>query len=505
MRGITRRATLVTIAVALFIACGSKTTPPGPQPSNTLGINPTAQSAGAEGGTFSATVSSNTSWTASAGAAWLTITSGGSGNGNGTINYTAAANAGAARTAQLTASGGGLNATLTVTQAAAAGPPSPSATLTVSTTVQRVAPGGESRTVDVASNVAWSASSNSSWLTITSGASGNGNGTVAFTAVANPGAGRTGPITVTGGGLTATVSVPQDAVSAASLTLNPTSQTVAAGGETRSVAVTTTVAWTAVSDSTWLTITAGASGSNNGTVTYAAAANNTGSARSGTITVSGGGATATHTVQQPAVVAPPPPAPVINPTSNSPTTAGGAFTAAVTATGAWTAASNQPWLTITSGASGSGNGTLGYSVAVNAGGARTGTITVTGAGGTATMTVSQAGVVPFAANFTWSTDAGACDLETGGAATVVNCTFDASSSTSPTPITNYRWDFSTLPGGDASGRIVNRTTPTVTGIVLGCGVPATFLAARDVTLTITNSAGTTSVTKSVLFRRDSGC
>jgi len=52
---------------------------------------------------------------------------------------------------------------------------------------------------------------------------------------------------------------------------------------------------------------------------------------------------------------------------------------------AWTASSNVPWITITSGASGSGPDTVTYSVAANTGSAQTGTIT---AGGQ-TFTVNQ--------------------------------------------------------------------------------------------------------------------
>ena len=44
----------------------------------------------------------------------------------------------------------------------------------------------------------------------------------------------------------------------------------------------------------------------------------------------------------------------------------------------WTAVSNQSFITIVSGATGSGNGTVNYSVAVNNGVARTGTITIAG-------------------------------------------------------------------------------------------------------------------------------
>lgn len=57
----------------------------------------------------------------------------------------------------------------------------------------------------------------------------------------------------------------------------------------------------------------------------------------------------------------------------------------------WVAVSNDAWITITGGASGTGDGMIAYDVAANAGVARIGTITVTGAEGEFTHTVYQAG------------------------------------------------------------------------------------------------------------------
>src|SRR4030095_15826530 len=79
----------------------------------------------------------------------------------------------------------------------------------------------------------------------------------------------------------------------------------------------------------------------------------------------------------------------ISPTSQSYAASGDRGSVHVTpkANCAWTAVSNVNWLTITSGASGSGNGTVGYSVAANTGGSqRMGTLTVAGQ----TFTVTQA-------------------------------------------------------------------------------------------------------------------
>ena len=42
----------------------------------------------------------------------------------------------------------------------------------------------------------WTATSNASWITITSGAQGNGNGSVALRIAANNGAARTGTVTI---------------------------------------------------------------------------------------------------------------------------------------------------------------------------------------------------------------------------------------------------------------------------------------------------------------------
>jgi hypothetical protein len=70
----------------------------------------------------------------------------------------------------------------------------------------------------------------------------------------------------------------------------------------------------------------------------------------------------------------------INPTGASVGAGGGSGSVAVTTSSGcgWTASSNSNWLSVTSGTSGNGSGNVQYSVASNAGGARTGTITIAG-------------------------------------------------------------------------------------------------------------------------------
>ncbi|MEF3168409.1 MAG: DUF4214 domain-containing protein [Deltaproteobacteria bacterium] len=81
----------------------------------------------------------------------------------------------------------------------------------------------------------------------------------------------------------------------------------------------------------------------------------------------------------------------IDPTSQSFTAAGGFGSVSVSSsspTCTWTATSNNSWLSITSGSSGTGDGIVEYSVAANTGSiSRTGTLTIAGK----TLSVSQSG------------------------------------------------------------------------------------------------------------------
>ena len=170
---------------------------------------------------------------------------------------------------------------------------------------------------------------------------------------------------------------------ACSYAISPASATAAAAGGSSSVAVTapTGCTWTAASDASWITITSGSSGSGTGTVTYKVAPNTSTSTLTGTLTIAG----QTFTVTQVGATC----SFTISPTSASVAAVGGNGSVSVTASSAcsWTARSDATWITIASGASGSGNGTVGYSVAPNAGGAaRTGTLTIGGQ----SFTVNQA-------------------------------------------------------------------------------------------------------------------
>ena len=144
--------------------------------------------------------------------------------------------------------------------------------------------GTGSVTVSVASGCTWTATTaNPDWLTITGGSTGSGGGAVAFTAAANTGAARTGTLTIAGQPFTV------NEAAACAFTIAPTTQNVDSAGGAGSVTVTTDggCAWTASSNNPdWISVTGGASGTGDGTVSFSAAAN-AGVARSGTLTIAG--------------------------------------------------------------------------------------------------------------------------------------------------------------------------------------------------------------------------
>jgi hypothetical protein len=85
------------------------------------------------------------------------------------------------------------------------------ASLTLSPTTLDFTAAGGTKPVTVTSNVSWTASKNASWITISS-ASGSNNGSIDVTVAAGTSTSpQTGTVTVTGGGITRTVSVTQAA------------------------------------------------------------------------------------------------------------------------------------------------------------------------------------------------------------------------------------------------------------------------------------------------------
>ena len=332
-----------------------------------LSIAPTSASVPATGGNGTVTVTggSGCGWTATSSAPWLTITSGASGSGNGEVQFTVAATAGGVRSATLTIAG----QTFTVNQGGGCA-------YGVSAERFDIPALGGAASVDVTSSAgcAWTATSNAPWLTIASGATGSGNGAVGFVAATNVGPARTGTLTVAGRAITI------EQAGSCSYAIAPTSQSVPAPGGSTRVEVTTAAVctWSATSSVPWIVVTAGASGAGPGAVDMTVAPNPA-APRTGVVTIAGQAFTinqasgCSYAVSPETIAAP----------------AGGTTSRVdvTTAPGcAWTSAANVSWITVTSGATGSGNGHVDLTIAANNGGsARTGTATIAGR----TITVLQ--------------------------------------------------------------------------------------------------------------------
>jgi len=253
------------------------------------------------------------------------------------------------------------------------------------------------------------------WLTITSGATGSGNGSVGYTVVANTSTGtRSATLTIAGKSVTVTQSG-----ATCSYSIAPTSQSAPSDGGTGTVAVTASNGcnWTALSNAAWLSITGGGSGNGSGTVSYTVLANTTSSQRTGTLTVAGQTFTVTQapTSSQSLTSSPSgdggssltvldPPADTtapdrkkntrctytVTPDATSVSTSGGTFAMSVTTENGctWSASTGTQWVSILAGSSGNGSGSVAASASINSGSAaRTGTLTVAGQ----IVTVAQSG------------------------------------------------------------------------------------------------------------------
>ena len=375
-------------------------------------IAPNSQTVPAAGGpgTIDVTTLTGCSWDGVADVPWITITGAASGSGNGTIRFSAAPNGGAQRdgTVRIAGQVATISQPAPVTPAPSPSPspspnpnpnpsptpnpnPSPSpgpapsptpppCTYGISPTTYAASAGvgaGPTVSVSAMNGCTWTATSNVSWLTITSGAVGNGNGSVTFSVASNPSNARSGSLTIAGH----TLSVQQAACAYA---FTPTTYAASPGGgagPTVTVSSENGCTWTAASNDSWISITSGTSGIGNGSVAFSVALNPF-NVRSGSLTIAG----QTFSVQQATSCV----FTLNRLVVNFPTNPGADVTRTVSVTASrplcnWTATTSTPWITIVSGASSSGDGIVRFSATPNTGAPRLGTILVAGQ----TVTVDQ--------------------------------------------------------------------------------------------------------------------
>ncbi len=245
----------------------------------TVSLNPTSQMFTSAGGTgtIQLTAAAGCAWTASSEVGWVTITPPLSGSGNATISYTVAANPDATQRNGVLHIGG---QTFTVQQSGT----TCVATLSPTAATLPLSGGTGSFMVNIASNCSWTAIANDSWITITGGSSGTGNGQVSFS-VGSTGSDRSG--TITAAGLTFTITQSNGCNYFTSPGVFNVS--AAAGNGTITITVANGCPWNASASSIggWLALTSPSSGSGNGSVTFSYSQNTSGQFRTGNIRITG--------------------------------------------------------------------------------------------------------------------------------------------------------------------------------------------------------------------------
>jgi hypothetical protein len=194
---------LAAAAVVISHACTSTQTSVAPTPEAdarcSVAVTSSASSFTASGGDASLTITTarDCTWSIATEVQWVTFAAQRSGQGEATVPFRVAANpVPSARSAGISV--GAEN--IVLNQAAAA------CVYTLSSTSASVGAAGVSGAVQVSTlgGCRWTASSSVSWLTITSGQTGEGAGTVAVTVSPNPGTARVGQMNIAGQAYTVT-------------------------------------------------------------------------------------------------------------------------------------------------------------------------------------------------------------------------------------------------------------------------------------------------------------
>jgi hypothetical protein len=261
-----RVLTSVPVALLLLLsACGdeSPTEPSPPACSFTLSASSLTFSAAGGTSTIGVTTASQCTWSAAADRSWMSVTSGLSGSGNGSVSIRIEANPGA----------DGRSGTLTIADQRVSiteeGLAPCSIDLPVTEAIYGEHPRAGTFEVRAAGHCAWTATARDSWIEITSGGSGSGNGVVAYAIDRNrETVGRTGRITVNDRTFTITQAA---AAAACDYVVAPVTIDVCMSTPVDLSTMVTTqpgCPWTATADAAWINILAGNSASGTGAVTF---------------------------------------------------------------------------------------------------------------------------------------------------------------------------------------------------------------------------------------------
>ena len=189
-------STNATIALSLIVsalACTSSqtslTSPTDTKCQLNLSNSPSSFAASGGTGTLTVTTARDCPWTISTDLVWVSIPGPRDGQGDASISYSVAVNPVPSPRSGLVGAG---SMRVQLSQAAAA------CRFSLSRSSDTIGAAGGQLSVDVSTltGCSWTATSGSSWISITSGQAGNANGTVALVVSAYSGAGRVGQVTV---------------------------------------------------------------------------------------------------------------------------------------------------------------------------------------------------------------------------------------------------------------------------------------------------------------------
>lgn len=276
--------------------------------------------------------------------------------------------------------------------------PSPVCSIAVAPPASTFASDGGTATVTVtasAPSCTWVTAGGASWVSILEGASGVGSGTVSYRVSTNTSV-EARSATLTIGNQPHAISQQGRPPTVCAYTLSPTNAVAAHTGlaGTFTVSAPADCAWVATPSAPWITVTDGLQGTGNGSVSYAVARNRDSADRAATIVV----ADQTFAVVQ--LGEPPEPVPCeysVAPVQlSSCMEAGTVMTRIETqASCGWSVSADAPWMTILSGASGSGSADISVAFSANFDAPRQGVIMVRWPSPTAGQNVrlSQAGCI----------------------------------------------------------------------------------------------------------------
>ena len=364
-----RAGVFLLFCSALLAGCGSN--PNEPAAPCTFALSSTSLTVTAQGGAGSVNVStgSQCSWVARADNPWIAVSSGASGTGPATVAFTVAANGDTEpRSCSLTIAG----LAFSVSQQ---GQTPCSYALAPTTRTFEAAGGTGAIDVSAPAHCGWTATSGAAWLAVTGGAQGTGNGTVTYSVEPNldaHGVARTTGVTIG----EAVHLVVQTGPAGCPVTLSPDDETFSAGGGSGSFAVNgpSGCTWIARSGVGWIHVTAPPGGLGEGSqrVSYTVDANTAADARTGTLTVGSQAFVVTQAGTRACEY-------VVSPLVFTECLRGGferTITVATQTACGWTATTSAPWLTIASGQSGNGPGTITFTFTSNMSAARDGLVMV---------------------------------------------------------------------------------------------------------------------------------